>query len=413
MDARVAIPLPSSCGISSQSGINSRCVGVKRKSSSTNLVKAGSAKRHKMDKGARSNLSTPSHLSNASATSTTSAPRNARVSLISDRRKLPSDLKNASKAHNGSSPNPSSSSSGMKSESQAKHPPSGRDDLDDEISFRPVYNDGQRSSMIDLICLKNIFAIQLPKMPRSYIVRLVLDRKHRSLCLCKGSRIIGGICFRPFHSQGFAEIVFCAVTSSEQVRGYGSKLMNAFKEHVKPMGIEYFLTYADNFAIGYFKKQGFTKKVTMPAERWTGYIKDYDGGTLMECKISSLVCYTKIRKMIQLQRDCVLEKVKQISSSHVVYPGLTAFKNASTLQVKDIAGVQEAGWNESMVNSVAPCRDTRSRRLRRLQAKFGVILHKLFKHESSWPFREPVDKSYTNYYETIGNPMDLSTMEER
>ena len=36
--------------------------------------------------------------------------------------------------------------------------------------------------------------------------------------------------------------------------------------------------YADNYAIGYFKKQGFTKQVTMDRSRWVGYIKDYDGG---------------------------------------------------------------------------------------------------------------------------------------
>ena len=51
------------------------------------------------------------------------------------------------------------------------------------------------------------------------------------------------------------------------------------------VGIEYFLTYADNFAIGYFQKQGFSKQVVMPKERWVGFIKDYDGGTLMECYI--------------------------------------------------------------------------------------------------------------------------------
>ena len=33
-------------------------------------------------------------------------------------------------------------------------------------------------------------------------------------------------------------------------------------------GIEYFLTYADNFAIGYFQKQGFSKQVAMPKERY-------------------------------------------------------------------------------------------------------------------------------------------------
>jgi len=30
--------------------------------------------------------------------------------------------------------------------------------------------------------------------------------------------VIGGICFRMFPSQNFAEIVFCAVTSNEQVK---------------------------------------------------------------------------------------------------------------------------------------------------------------------------------------------------
>merc|ERR1712224_857517 len=103
--------------------------------------------------------------------------------------------------------------------------------------------------------------------------------------------VIGGICFRPFEPQGFAEIVFCAVTSSEQVKGYGTRIMNHLKEHVKKKGLEYFLTYADNYAIGYFRKQGFTKQVTMPRERWKGYIKDYDGGTLMECKINMKVDY--------------------------------------------------------------------------------------------------------------------------
>ncbi len=32
-------------------------------------------------------------------------------------------------------------------------------------------------------------------------------------------------------------------------------------------GLEFFLTYADNNAVGYFEKQGFTKEVTMDRER--------------------------------------------------------------------------------------------------------------------------------------------------
>lgn len=118
--------------------------------------------------------------------------------------------------------------------------------------------------LIDLVALKNIFSAQLPKMPKEYIARLVFDRNHRTLSLKKGDRVIGGICYRPFLTQKFAEIVFCAVTGTEQVKGYGTRLMNHLKETVKGDGIEYFLTYADNHAIGYFKKQGFTKSISMP-----------------------------------------------------------------------------------------------------------------------------------------------------
>lgn len=50
--------------------------------------------------------------------------------------------------------------------------------------------------------------------------------------------------------QKFAEIAFLAISSSEQVKGYGTRLMNHLKEHVKRSGIEYFLTYAGKVGRG-------------------------------------------------------------------------------------------------------------------------------------------------------------------
>ena len=47
---------------------------------------------------------------------------------------------------------------------------------------------------------------------------ILIDRKHRCLALIKDNSVIGGICFRMFPTQGFTEIVFCAVTSNEQVK---------------------------------------------------------------------------------------------------------------------------------------------------------------------------------------------------
>jgi histone acetyltransferase len=88
---------------------------------------------------------------------------------------------------------------------------------------------------------------------------------------------------RYFDGQSFAGFAFFAISYSEQVKCFGTILMNCLKNLVKGSRIRFFLTYADNFTIGYFfLKQGFTTRVeqSIPERVWKGYIKDYNGGTL-------------------------------------------------------------------------------------------------------------------------------------
>lgn len=68
-------------------------------------------------------------------------------------------------------------------------------------------------------------------------------------CLLTNSVFLG-------FSQKFGEIAFCAITADEQVKGYGTRLMNHLKQHARDVdGLTHFLTYADNNAVGYFVKQ--------------------------------------------------------------------------------------------------------------------------------------------------------------
>ena len=123
------------------------------------------------------------------------------------------------------------------------------------LTSRIITNDGTTENLVLLMHIRNIFCTQLPKMPKEYITRLVLDTHHKSLLLIKHDKVVGGICFHPFYEHGFVEIAFLAITASEQIKGYGTHLMNHFKSKMQIEKLYYFVTYADNFAIGYFKKQ--------------------------------------------------------------------------------------------------------------------------------------------------------------
>jgi histone acetyltransferase len=304
------------------------------------------------------------------------------------------------------------------------------------IQFRVVTNDGAPESMILLTGLKNIFQRQLPKMPREYITRLVMDRNHMSMAIVKrGLQVVGGITYRPFNRRTFAEIVFCAITSTEQVKGYGSHLMNHLKDHVKSSSdVMHFLTYADNYAIGYFKKQGFTKEISLDRSVWVGYIKDYEGGTLMQCSMVPRVKYLEVQELLAAQRQAVIAKIRSISKSHVVYPGLSVFRpghqngkdgeeetkveevdettNNGSFNFKihpsKVPGLKESAWTVEM--------DELSRRPKR-GPHHNVMRHilvELSNHQAAWPFTNPVNaQDVPDYYEFIKEPMDLSTMETK
>ena len=248
-------------------------------------------------------------------------------------------------------------------------------------------------------------------MPKDYIARLVYDRTHLSLAIVKMPlEVIGGITFREFRNRNFAEIVFCAVSSDQQVKGYGAHLMAHLKDYVKASSpVMYFLTYADNFATGYFQKQGFTKEITLPKSAWMGYVKDYEGGTLMQCTMIPRIRYLEAGRMLRKQKETVQAKIRILSESHIIHQPPQLWANGVTpIDPLTIPAIRATGWSPEM--------DQLAREPRRGRHfnEFRRFLSQIQEHNQAWPFLKPVDKDEVpDYYNVITSPMDLSTMEEK
>uniref|UniRef100_A0A673ZUM4 Histone acetyltransferase n=1 Tax=Salmo trutta TaxID=8032 RepID=A0A673ZUM4_SALTR len=270
-----------------------------------------------------------------------------------------------------------------------------------------------------LVGLQNVFSHQLPRMPKEYITRLVFDPKHKTLSLIKDGRVIGGICFRMFPSQGFTEIVFCAVTSNEQVKGYGTHLMNHLKEYHIKHDILNFLTYADEYAIGYFKKQGFSKDIKVPKAKYLGYIKDYEGATLMGCELNPSIPYTEFSVIIKKQKEIIKKLIERKQAQiRKVYPGLSCFKEGvRQIPIESIPGIRETGWKPlgkgKELKDPDQLYSTLKTILQHVKVR-GTHTCTQLSHQNAWPFMEPVKKTEApGYYQVIRFPMDLKTMSER
>ncbi|XP_030766635.1 histone acetyltransferase KAT2A [Sitophilus oryzae] len=269
--------------------------------------------------------------------------------------------------------------------------------------------------MLWLIGLKNVFSRQLPRMPIEYITLLLFDPKHQTIALIKNGNPIGGICFRPFFTQGFTEIVFCALTLLEQIKGYGTHIMNHLKDYHISKGIYHCLTYADKNAIGYFERQGFSKDIKLSKTIYQGYIKEYEGATLMHCELNPKIIYTQATSVIRRQKKFITQLIyQQQKTVSKIHPGITFFKDGvKNIPIESIPGLEETGYKPAT-------RTTRGQHLEESQdidtltSMLKTVLNTVKNHESSWPFRVPVDREEVpDYYDHIKYPMDLKTMTER
>ncbi|RID65240.1 hypothetical protein BRARA_D00450 [Brassica rapa] len=298
------------------------------------------------------------------------------------------------------------------------------------LKFVCYSNDGVDDHMMCLIGLKNIFARQLPNMPKEYIVRLLMDRKHKSVMVLRKNEVeggiplvVGGITYRPYHRQRFGEIAFCAISADEQVKGYGTRLMNHLKEHARDVdGLTHFLTYADNNAVGYFLKQSFTKEIYLEKDVWHGYIKDYDGVLLMECRIDPKLKYTNLSSMISKQRKAIDEMIRELSNCQNVYQVAEFQKkeggSSKNIRVEDIPGLRDAGWTpdqwgHTRYTLFSGSGDSVTKQ-KQLNALIRGLLKTMQDHSDAWPFKEPVDPlDVPDYYEFIKDPIDLKTIGKR
>lgn len=214
-----------------------------------------------------------------------------------------------------------------------------REELDPSLEFHLLFNRPDQDEHTYsryanwFVGLQNVYNHQLPRMGQEYISRLLFDTRHMTLMLIRDRvDVLGGITFRPFKANNFSEVVFCAVTANEQVKGYGSHLMNYLKDYHNMEGIRYLLTYADEYATGYFKKQGFGTHLTIPVENYRGYIKEYMGATLMECKLEPMIRYVHAFNVSQLQRSVIFGLEQRYQKENTIK--LDGFKLKVSLEEK-------------------------------------------------------------------------------
>jgi len=83
------------------------------------------------------------------------------------------------------------------------------------------------------------------------------------MVLLYNEKVVGGLTFRELTSKAF-ELVFLAVALEYSKSGYGRWLIANLRELLRLKRVPTLLTYADNFAVGFFQKCGFYACVPHP-----------------------------------------------------------------------------------------------------------------------------------------------------
>jgi histone acetyltransferase len=293
------------------------------------------------------------------------------------------------------------------------------DELSGALEWKLVEGHDHSDENLKLLAqLKQLISINLTEMPKIYIMRLVFDLQHKSIIGMKSGNVIGGITFRPFVKEGyvpFIEIVFCVISKSLQRGGYGSRLMNHLKNWCTENNIFDLLTFADDTAIGYFERQGFSSNIGMDDKDWNiGFLKSYVGATLMHCLVDKRIDYLQINQQNRIQRATFCKKMRQLSNQHIEYEGIKKVSGTPLIDHTKVRGLIEAGWDPACLDKLLE-KENQDQIYRENKA----LLEQIKKKTSlSAPFTRPVIEILTKaegtkYLEIVSDPIDLRTISEK
>ena len=266
---------------------------------------------------------------------------------------------------------------------------------------------------------KNLFSRQLPNMGAGYITRLVFDFNAESVFILHEGVVTGAITSRLFPVEEFIEIVFLAVDSTFQARGYGRLAMSYLKKAILVYPYYDILACADNEAVVYFKKQGFNDKgIFMDPNRWVGRIKDYEGVTLVHCAITQDVDYmnfpSSVSKQIKFIEGMIgkhfLDEPKVLKEAFTAFPEGPTFVSVPLPKIVDMTTNNYPPIEEDLKKV-----ENYDERMKQLREKLTKILNDL-KDDPKFMgiFTNPVTEDIApTYFETIKHPMDFLTIEKR
>jgi histone acetyltransferase len=166
----------------------------------------------------------------------------------------------------------------------------------------------------------------------------------------------------------------------------------------------------------------------MPKGRYQGLIKDYDGGTIMECYVHPSIDFTRIPETVAAQKKFIEDRIRAgtSKSDKVVYPPLppdfatnseTATSRGAVGDARralSIPGVIEAGWTMADLVSVARGIKDSDQKRHVLKSELMALVNKVSDQQFAWCFRDPVNiEEVKDYMDVISDPIDLRTMEKR
>jgi len=147
----------------------------------------------------------------------------------------------------------------------------------------------------------------------------------------------------------------------------------------------------------------------------SSYIKDYDGGTLMEAYVNPEICYSELSDTIKKQKEFLIKQI----SKHLNYSQTYKFSDLEKVLKKhkfdeekepkisellfiNLPGVVDGNWDYKDYLNLANNVNTNVN----FYSQCKNIIQKLKSNKNSWPFLKPVDyKEVPDYYEVIKEPM--------